>query len=244
VASLIVLKIILWLLAAVLITALVILCIPVFVNLRYKDSLEIGIRVLFIPFEVYPKEKFENNKLISFFRKLSAKFPKRKKEKPVGVSGDEILQKKKESPFAQLIAEQGFSGAVGLLLETARLTTGSLGKVLRTTVVDRFDLDIKIADEDAASTAISYGRWCAVIYPAAALILRYVFRYKKNIIIRPDYESEESTFGADIKLHVYPIAVACIAAALFAKIVWGQVKRTVKQKIDENMKAAENAGSQ
>lgn len=231
----IVLKIILWLLAAV----LIILCIPVFIRVNYDNSASIRVRILFVPFDVYPQEKFENNKLVSFFKKLEAKFPKKKKPK-TKVDAQE-KKTEKTSPFAELISQQGFSGAIGLLLETARLAAGSFGKILKTTVVDRFNIDVRIADEDAASTAISYGRWCAVIYPAVSLILRCVLRYKKNLVIRPDYNAEESVFKAEVRVHLYPVAVLCIAAALIVKLLWRQIKKTVKEKVEENLKAAGNA---
>ncbi|MBP3415369.1 MAG: DUF2953 domain-containing protein [Clostridia bacterium] len=230
----IVLKIILWILAAI----LVLLCIPVFARFEYDGELKVCVRVLFIPFRVYPKEEFENNKIVRFIKRFAVK--NKDPLKPTD-SANKPAKKKQENSFTKLVGQHGFSGAVALLVDTARLAVGSFGRVLKNITVDRFDLDVTIADEDAAETALSYGKWCAVIYPAASLVLRSVRRYKKNINVNPDFTAQQSTFKADVKIHLYPLAMVGIAIAFFAKMLFRQIKKTVSQKVAENLNAANNA---
>lgn len=233
-APLIILKIILWILVAI----LILLCIPVLARFEYDGELKVCVRVLFIPFRVYPKEEFENNKFVRFFKRFAVK---NKNPLEPTDSANKPAKEKEENSFSKLIGQHGFSGAVALLVDTARLAAGSFGKVLKNITVDRFDLDVAIADEDAAETALSYGKWCAVIYPASSLILRSVRRYKKNITVTPDFTAQQSTFKADVKIHLYPLAMAGIAVAFFAKMLFRQIKKIISQKVAENLNAANNA---
>ena len=237
----IILKILLFILKAVLIIlafVVLLLCIPVFVKIRYDEELSVRIRLLFLPVDVYPKEKLENNKLIVFFKKISKKLPKKKKKKPEKEeekSPREGKAKKEKSALSELVEQKGFSGAVGLFLEIARLAVSSVGKIFAGMIIDRFDLDVRISSPDAYDTALSYGKWCAVLYPAASAILGSVARYKQNISVTSDFKHQESRFDADVRLHFYPIALVFVSVGFLARLLWRQIKETVKEKMAENM---------
>ncbi len=70
--------------------------------------------------------------------------------------------------------------------------------------VNRLYITVVAAEENAAETAISYGRWCAFLYPAVGM-LHSAARVKKGregIDIICDYTGERPSFSFDFDISV------------------------------------------
>ncbi len=155
------------------------------------------------------------------------------KKKEAAPKDSDSAQVKEKSAFAQLREARGFSGMVELIWRMVSLAGGAFGRILHSITVNRFDFNVIIGGEDAADTAVSYGRWCSVLYPALAFILGKTLRYNKNINIIPDFSGSGTKVDADILLTVVPVSLLAHSAGAFLKLLFLEIKDAVKQKMDE-----------
>lgn len=97
--------------------------------------------------------------------------------------------------------------------------------LIRKITVERLRINVICAEENAADTAISYGKCCAIILPIVGTInsLTKVKKDSEKIDISCDYTSEKGSIGFDIMFYV---RVYSLLSALL-KIGARQVKRNV-----------------
>ena len=91
--------------------------------------------------------------------------------------------------------------------------------------------------EDAAQAAINYGRLCAVALPALSIILNGVRRYHRRVDIRPDFENAGLRAYLETRFAIIPIAVAGHALMALLKMIFGEVKRRVGERMREETEA-------
>lgn len=112
--------------------------------------------------------------------------------------------------------------------------------LLRLCVVKKLKLKIVCAKEDAADTAISYGRYCAVVNPVLAYIHNFmkVRESGKDVSITCDYN------GGDEKLELELVLYARVFRVLGAliKIVMEEARRVSDNRA--KMDAARRKGAQ
>ncbi len=208
---------------------ILVLCIPLFVYIKYDEEPVVDIRVLFVRFRVYPEEKDESEGKESFFKKLWKKITdKPSKEETEDESESESDGKSK---FKELFSERGTSGAINFLWEILKLACGRFAKIMRSIVVSRFNMKLEIVGDDASDAALRYGKLCGVVYPSLSLIFQNVRKYKHEIDMRPVFEGdyEYDRLSLDIKLRVYPIVAAFHAAALLLGILASEIRRQIAE---------------
>lgn len=167
-------------LAVVLVLALL-LCAPVTVTASTHPSLRVRLRVLFLPFALYPRP------------------PKKKKKKPAGQPEEEAAAAAKEKEDT------------GSLLQTLRTITdllaslpGPLRKLLRAVKVVRLELLVHVCQADAAATAIRHGTVCAALYTAWGLLSSFVRVRSKGVhlVVEPDFTFGEEYVKMSTVLHL------------------------------------------
>lgn len=167
---------------------ILILLLPVHLHASFSDNLKVRVGVMFINFTLYP---------------LPSVFKKKKKE-------DKHKKKKVQKELTnaeEILKEDGVSAVVEYYLEMVRLIETAAKRLARTVTVDKLNINIIVASEDASQTAINYGKVCSVVYPSQALI-ESVFRVRRrSIIITPDFLREKGHFDGEMKLHVIPMRV-------------------------------------
>lgn len=207
------------------------LCIPLFVYIKYEDELLIDVRVLFIRFRVHPKQESDGKD--SFVQKLWNKLTGKTKE----TETEEKTESAEKSKFRELFSDRGASGAIEFLWEILKLVCGRFAKVMRGAVVSKFNLDLEIVGEDAADTALRYGKLCGVIYPALSLIFQNVRKYRHEINMRPNFnnEHEYDQVRIDAVLRFYPILAALHVAALLISILISEIRRQIAEKQPETI---------
>ena len=130
-----------------------------------------------------------------------------KKDKKNKKTKKEKKPKKENKTLKKLKAlwkQRGLEGIVELIKEIAKIVGGLLSSVFKNIVIRKLDLNITVAYEDAADTAIKYGYACSGIYPAMAVILR-IFKYKDyNIIIIPDFDKKANEISVDAEISIVP----------------------------------------
>ena len=131
-----------------------------------------------------------------FIKVFDSKKPKKEKPKKEKPEKEEKTKKKKDtkSPskisklFAHKKAKLGFTGAVKFFLDVLKEVLQKLVWVIRKIKFDRFKLNLVVASDDAATTAINYGYFCTGIYPILSLLCINTNLKLKEVNISADYE--------------------------------------------------------
>lgn len=191
---------------------ILLLILPVFVRIRYREELTVCVRVFGIPVYRYSSSEEKSDK-----PKKPKKQKKKERDKP---------KKTKEkggffSDLAKDLRAEGVSAVLGTVKALASLAVGALKRVLRAITVDRLQLQLLIASEDAAATAINTGRVCAVLYPSLSAIQCALRIRHRAVTVVPDYLAETGRVTADVRLHVIPIRA--LWAALWTVLKLGTV---------------------
>ena len=253
----ILLKIIGLLLLIILLLLLVAMCIPVHLHVKYEPEVTLRLRYLFFRFYILgerpPKKppgmirralaafgKFLLTVLYGLKTAVSAVFgwmkkglkwiiskvrkPKKKKaalpkKKPV---------EKKQSFFGALKEQRGFFGALQFFADAGKRLGGAVAKIYRGIRIDRLVLHASVSGEDAADTAILYGRICAGAFPALSFLLGSTRGYDptsprtRDIEIVPDYAGEGIRIYFIGKFTVFPILMV-------GNLLWAVIRFAVAQ---------------
>jgi len=246
--------IVLWVLLGLVGFILLLLCLPVYVVASYKEKLELSVRVLFVGVPLVPKKEKKpqpewvegvkntaakagkgikraaKNTAAFLEDKLGISLKKKKKEKKPQTAEKAEEKQEKKGALGAMLEDRGFSGLAELIMTVAGLAYKRAGGILRGVTIDRLELDINIGGEDAAQTAVSYGRWCALLFPAITVILGAVRRCRfRNVRISPDFCSEESHGEMYVRLHAYPLLVAHHALRFVLSLLWSEIKRNIEE---------------
>jgi hypothetical protein len=183
----------------------------------YDGDFEFKIKYLFLTFDISPgtgkKEQKPGKKA-----KKASKQPPKQKPKP------------------------DIKRILSLLDEYSELLKKLISDARRHLRIDRLMIRLVINEDDAAQTAILYGKACAVIWPGVAAIGSLVRIKRSEITIAPDFSGEnasEFNFGCTISMRVVSgIGMAFTALAGLVKI---NIKKTGKNK---QLKTAKDGVSQ
>ena len=191
----------------------VILALPLQIYLSYspEDSFRFKLKYAWIPLVDSTKEKPEKPK-------------KPEKEKKSDKSEDKKTEKdkKKSSGASSLLNFLGLNDISsianakealdqkGLLQMLGDLATAvgkifaRIGKLLGRGVFRHFDLEVIVGDSDAADAAISYGRYCGIIYPVITLLDSAMTFRNRSVDVRCDFEEESTIVRFDGQLNFRP----------------------------------------
>lgn len=165
------------------IIALLLFC-PVCVELTLRDSF-------------FAKVKFLN---ITFFNS-------EKQEKKAPVEKPQPPAEKRPRPegfFERLKAKKGFAGAVKDLAKFAGDILKRAKSPLSHTHIRHFTLDITVASDNAANTAVEYGAVCSTVYPAVSAVCSLMKVRINHVNVYSDFERKEPEFyfSASVRLRV------------------------------------------
>lgn len=176
-----------------------ILSIPVVLELEYTDSVRCKVSWLFWKFDLYPFPKK---------KKKEEKPNEEKKEDKPEEKKDETTKPKKENFLKTFYNNQGLSGVIELLNNcVGALKRFSVRLIKRAIIIKIFHLDIHITEDDAAATALKYGKVCSGLYPSLGFICSNmkVKDYKVNVFA--DYCGEKTTVEFITKTAFIPRAL-------------------------------------
>ena len=260
----IIIKIILWVLLAVLLIAAAALMIPTRIGVRYTDDVTVVIKYLFLKFTVVgdTEEKKPKRKIFSVLgKKPKGTYKKKKKSKNTAAKNktvasnkntniqkktaasnkntntqkktvasnkkvkEENISKKKTKADSRkkpvkkaskkeenaavkwvknTFKEKGLGGLMNAFKEIAKLAGTFLKPIFKHTRIKHLDLNVTVAFEDAAQTAINYGYFCSGIYPALAVLLRIMKYDDYSVNIAPDFDKQEPEFDVFAELSIIP----------------------------------------
>lgn len=245
--------IVLYIIGGILLLIFLLLCIPVHLIFEYSGQTSLSVRYLFIRTPIGEKKgerpagKFRLflRKILNAFRRIRSWIAKQfdrllgdrvknRKRKAKTQRKKEVAGEEKKSAISQLIGQRGVSGVAELFTSIASLSVGRLRRIFRGAVIDELTLDMTICGEDAAQTAISYGRWSAVLFPAVSIFLSAVKKCKFHFVrLQPDFSSEEQRIIMHIRLHFFPLLVLHHALLLLLSIIWSEAKKSIMTAMKE-----------
>ncbi len=205
----------------------IVLSIPVVLDLEYTDAVRCRASWLFLKFELYP---FPEKK------KKEEKPKEEKKDEKPEEKKDEAPKPKKENFLKTFYNNQGLSGVIELLNNcVAALKRFSVKLIKRAVIIKKFHLDVHITEDDAAATAIKYGKVCSGLYPSLGFICSNmkVKDYKVNVFA--DYCGEKTTVQFITETAFIPRAMINAGIAL----VFSLLKQLLRVAISNN-KASKN----
>lgn len=196
----------LYIILGVLLLIFLILLIRVQVFLRYGEELTLTVKVLFYKKTLIPSP------------------PKHKKEKKPEKEPDQP-QEKKQSYLSKIREKKGLSGLLSLLTSVARIAGGALKGLFSHIVIHKLDVGIALNSGDAASTAVTYGKLCSVVYPAVNIIVAATVCKDYNVTIEPVFDSEKETeVTAEVNAHLRLIFAAAEAIKAGVRLLWLRIR--------------------
>ena len=165
---------------------LVLLLVPVHLYVVWDGGLRVRLRYLFYRKVLYPAKEDTSSD---------------KKASPSG----------KDSPWKRAerrIRDEGIEEALDYYIAAARAAGETLQRILRALKVDRLRLEVTVAGDDAASTALAYGGACAVIYTAVGLLATAVPIRSQYVTVTPDFTGGQERLSGELRLHGQPLRMA------------------------------------
>lgn len=204
-------KIFLFVLLILFLIFVMIMISSVHIYVFFQNELKFRVRFWFY---IY---KSENTKSKDKKKKLSDKDEKKKKHKKEKVSEKKILSKN--------IAYMKCLYNIGSTL---------LVRFFRLIKIKCLFLYIAVGSDDAATTAINYGRLCSILYPLISVTLKNNFQSRPDIQIKPDFQLQKSKmfFKTNVRVNVgKTFWLACIALVSYLKLMY---KFKQKKEFDKN----------
>ena len=266
---LLLLKIIGWLLLIVLLLLIAAMCVPVRLYVGYEPDLKVRVRYLFLRFyiagEKPPKKPpgrirrslaAAGNFLLIIlhyifsafsavfrgikkgFRRL--KFIIRRKPKKKIKAVKKQPEEKKQSFFGALREQRGFFGALKFFADSGKMLGGAVARIYRGIKINRLVLHADISGEDAADTAIKYGRICAGAFPALSFLVGHTRSYDPSSSKTNDIEITPDFGGEGIKIYfigeftLFPILMIGNLLRGVIKFAVAQIRYTSKLKKEKS----------
>lgn len=188
---------------------------------NFENEMSICIKYLFFKFNMNQSSKKEEN----------ANNKSDKKEKINAKSNDQKVNDKKnskknkkesnsKSKIKKIISEKGLSGFLKIVKNLMIIIKNLSSYLLKHIYVVKFNLEIKISEEDSAQTAIKYGQACTVLYPAMNFLFQNIKVKDPDVKIYPDFNSEKTSvyFSMIFKIRlIYILKASFVAFFKFIK---------------------------
>jgi len=142
---------------------------------------------------------------------------KKKKEKKKEKKGDNKKAKskpKEPSPLETKWKEKNFMGKVRFVIEIMREVVPQLKYMLSHTRVRGLRLDIRVANPDAAKTAVEYGNVCSLLYPFLSWLQGFLDISMKKVNVTAAFGEEKCSAKLHFKVKIRVIILLITAFKL------------------------------
>lgn len=222
----------LYIFLAVIALIVILFSIKVSVTAVYDETFTLDIKWFFIKLRIYPEDEEKKAKKEAKKAEKEQKKKNSKKEKPKKEKTEESASPK-SNIFKDFYNNQGFAATVNLIRTAAAQLGGFLKGVYRAFVIENLTVLLRVsAGDDAAQTAIKYGKVCSAVYPAMGFICSNMKVKQYDVNVVPDFISAENTATFKLSLSVRPIkltnAVIVLAFRLIFKVLLKLLKGSKK----------------
>ena len=222
----------LYIILAVIALIVILFSIKVSVTAVYDETFTLDVKWLFIKLRIYPEDEEKRAKKEAKKAEKDQKKKNSKQEKPKKEKTEESASPK-SNIFKDFYNNQGFAATVNLIRTAAAQLGGFLKGVYRAFVIENLTVLLKVsAGDDAAQTAVKYGKVCSAVYPAMGFICSNMKVKQYDVNVVPDFISAENTATFKLSLSVRPIkltnAVIVLAFRLIFKVLLKLLKGSKK----------------
>lgn len=233
--------IILYVLLGILGILLLVLLIPVIISIKFREELELEIRLLF-----FYKKKLELDMEDTTDEEAKKPTIKPKKKKKATSTEEEKPESEKKSKLPEI----KFTEIMSMISSALENVSKHMGELLRRFLIYDVELYMAVCDEDSAQTAIKTGQYNAWIYGIYGLLCN-LFRTKNVTIgIQADFLGEDTRIDLSAKIRFVPLLVLITALKIagglliiFIKGILTKPKNNEKKKVTERKGGVANEPS-
>lgn len=199
------------LLTVVLVLLLIVLFVPSFAKIRYKDDeLSIVVGILLLQVHVYPRIYFLWDRYVDETKEeREARLAKKGRKKGKKSKQQETPRKK----IAKKDAEKGAMLSFDLIVKALR-TAGMLTKLIVSALrVEQIRLQLFVQDSDPAKTAIKYGKFNAWFYGGLAVLDRFLYLDFKELQITPVFHEnfeKSAYFSCKVSARLFILVIVLL----------------------------------
>lgn len=208
-----------WILLGLLSILLLVLVTPVSVRAKYEDSLEVWLGLGPVKLLAFPLKKRQN-------RKKQPKKEKKTKEK-------KAKQKPETEKAAKKPALKIETPTLDQLPDYLRLGADALGSMRRRILVREFRLSLTLGGDDAAKTALNYGRVAALFSLLGPLLDRAVRVRRKDVSVETDFSGGSNRAAGEIEIAACPLRLVIAGLKLLFAFLALQ-RKTAREKTNDN----------
>lgn len=190
------------LLAVLLLVILIVVLLNVNANLRLhydneQDEVKLSLSYLGFVFVILPEDEEKKR------RKEEKKRKKQEKLRKKGIKPE----KKQKFSFKEMFKEQGIRGFAEDMLTIVKSLWSLITGVLKRATLQELTFNMKVAGEDAADTAVTFGYINAAVYPVVSALLENVSEYEDlDVNIYPDFDEDaDSSVLVSARLKIKPV---------------------------------------
>ncbi len=200
-----------WIALAILAVIVLLFLLPVTVTLEARQPGNAWVKVgyLFFSFK-FPKEEKE---------KKRPKHPKK--------SAPSQQEESQENALHKFFTERPLGETISMLKEILKQMGRAMRSMLRHVKVNHLCFDMAVAGEDAADTAIQYGKTCAAVYSAFAVACNAVrVTGIREFAVIPDFtEGSKTRFYLHARIRVELLVLLAIGAAFLLTLFRTMMKQ-------------------
>ena len=123
-----------------------------------------------------------------------------------------------------MLKEDGPGAVITYLSELVKLTATAVKKLLHVLTVDRLELVIRAAGEDAADTALLFGKICAGVYPSLSALQCVIRTRKRQVEITPDFTGGGTQVRFHVRLHAIPLRILAVGGGFILRYLAYTIK--------------------
>lgn len=187
-----------------------VLSIRAHIHVEYEEEVLAYAKWAFLKIPLFPRPE----------KPPKEKKPKEKKEEPPKEEEAPKEEKPKgPNPLKVLYENEKLSGILEILNRLLQVVYKFGGRLVNSFVIDEMFLDITVSRNDAASTAVEYGKMCRRVFPITGAVVANCNVRKYCINIDPDYLANgqnEFAFSLEISLNPRKLINAVLAFAFGA----------------------------
>lgn len=223
----------LYIIGAIVLIIAFLLFAPITLKLEYDEQFNARVRYLFISFKIPSEEKKEKTRKK---KKKSKKKKSKKKDKGQAENAQEkkSFTEKNIAIIKKAFKFKGFEGAKKIISLAAYIVSKVSRLIKRHLIIKELHVVMAVGADDAAETAVNYGKTCAYIFPSLGLICNTMKVRKYYADIHPDFLRQKSRAYIYANLKIRPVFVIGMGiSALFHIIISPLVKNKINSTINK-----------
>lgn len=225
----------LYIIIGIIIFFVALLSIRITVSGEYFETFKMDVSWLFLKYTLFPMKKKQKTK--------KEQPPKEEQPQPEEPPREEQPKEKKDNIFKRFYNNQGFDGVIELINNAAYSLMRMLNSFKKHIVIREIYLWMTVSSpsNDAAETALEYGRLCQKVFPALSFICSTLPVKKYDAEVEPDFLGKKNTAQFAFSVSVRPVFFINAVIVLLVRLVFKVVIKFLlgiknKTKTNENIK--------